>query len=200
MRLPWRPVGNRILLGEAIASTGNAPQSPLLSELANPVFDDGDTGDPTFRFQFLDHEEATVLRPDGVTDVGGAGLIRVEGAPLGEYYSLNSSTFGPLERVESWGRTQQVTIDNCKFYNCLVGIQFDTFVPKGTIETAVVRNMIHREGGLLASVLDTGNTNGIVLDNLVVWPDLGELKYRQKNREAKDTSYCSVWLWCTNSS
>jgi hypothetical protein len=122
----------------------------------------------------------------GRTHVSGAGLIRVEGSPLGRDYSL-------LGSYQTWGRTEGVSIVDCRFYYCPVAIQFDTFVPDGVIETSIVRDIIQREGPALATILDTGNTNGVMFSNITLWPDDDSLSYTQNNEERHGPSFSLIW-------
>ena len=117
-------------------------------------------------------------------NIGGAGLVRVEGGVLG----LRTVAFGgddELGEITAWGRTQQWRLSDLTFYNTLCGIQLDTSVEPAwddrvenasrvhtgsVIETGTVRNIVLRGGSVLAAVLDSGSTNGVMWSHLHIWP------------------------------
>ena len=131
-------------------------------------------------------------------NVGGAGLVRVEGGVLGHRSTAyNVSTHEPV--VTTWGRTQQWTLRDLSFFDTLCAIQLDTTVLRnyddtakgpprfqyssGVIETGTVTNVVIRGGALLAGIIDSGCTNGVMFTSVHIWP----FSY-----PGEPTSFCNV--------
>ena len=83
--------------------------------------------------------------------------------------------------ITTWGRTQQWTLSDLMFSNTLCAIQLDTTVlesyddtktPRvnvylsGVIETGTVSNVQLRGGAVLAAIIDSGGTNGIMFTSV----------------------------------
>jgi hypothetical protein len=117
-------------------------------------------------------------------NVGGAGLVRVEGGVLGKRTTAYNRSGEPL-LVTSWGRTQQWTLSDLTFHDALCAIQLDTTVLRayddthspivysyhsGVIETGTVSNVVLRGGAVLAAIIDAGGTNGVMFTSVHIWP------------------------------
>ena len=131
-------------------------------------------------------------------NVGGAGLVRVEGGVLGHRSTAyNLSTHEPV--VTTWGRTQQWTLRDLSFFDALCAIQLDTTVLRnyddtakgpphfqyssGVIETGTVTNIVIRGGAVLAGIIDSGCTNGVMFTSVHIWPS---------SYQGEPTSFCNV--------
>ena len=130
-------------------------------------------------------------------NVGGAGLVRVEGGVLGHRSTAYNRTGEPL--VTTWGRTQQFTLRDLTFEGALCAIQLDTHVIRsfddtakgppqfvyesGVIETGTVSNIVLRGGAVLAAIIDSGGTNGVMWSSVHIWP----FSY-----PGEPSSYCNV--------
>ena len=129
-------------------------------------------------------------------NVGGAGLVRVEGGVLGHRSTAYNMSGEPI--VTTWGRTQQWTLSDLTFSDTLCAIQLDTTVlesyddtklPRvnvflsGVIETGTVSNVVLRGGAILAAIIDSGGTNGIMFTSVHLWP----FSYA-----GQPSSFCSV--------
>jgi hypothetical protein len=174
----------RVLATEAASSSATSASATLLFLLdALPA-------------QVLGNSSVFLSTKQEGRNVGGAGLVRVEGGVLGHRSTTyNRSGEGA---ITTWGRTQQWTLSDLMFSNTLCAIQLDTTVlesyddtktPRvnvylsGVIETGTVSNVQLRGGAVLAAIIDSGGTNGIMFTSVHLWP----FSY-----PGEPTSFCNV--------
>ena len=184
---------------------GKAP-GPVITWHATRVLAVAATNANVTRLYLLDALPASVPSNGSVylstkqsgRNVGGAGLVRVEGGVLG-HRSTAYNRSGDEPVVTSWGRTQQWTLRDLSFFDTLCAIQLDTPVLRnyddtakgppqfryssGVIETGTVTNVVIRGGALLAGIIDSGCTNGVMFTSVHIWP----FSY-----PGQPTSFCNV--------
>jgi hypothetical protein len=208
------------------AGTGSAPGPVITWHATRVLFASGGSSSPnsnsnSTRLFLLDALPASVGANSSVflstqqpgRNVGGAGLVRVEGGVLGKRTTAYNQSNEPL--VTSWGRTQQWTLSELTFHDTLCAIQIDTTVLRayddthspreygyhsgeqqhgrprstdknarpaqltkppraisvlGVVETGTVSNVVLRGGAVLAAVIDSGGTNGVMWSSIHIWP------------------------------